>query len=76
VPAFQAKDLALALDVRTRTLPQAMRVKATMAVEQLVRAAWMIDAAGDTGNRSEVEAAHAALARAAADVQKIYGGPR
>ena len=24
VPAFQAKDLALALDVRTRTLPQAV----------------------------------------------------
>ena len=55
VPAFQAKDLALALDVRTRTLPQASRAKATLAVEQLVRAAWMIDAAGDTGNRGDVE---------------------
>ena len=69
VPAFQAKDLALALDVRTRTLPQASRAKATMAVEQLVRAAWMIDAAGDTGNRGDVEDAYAALSLAAADVR-------
>lgn len=76
VPAFQAKDLALALDVRTRTLPQASRAKATMAVEQLVRAAWMIDAAGDTGNRAEVEGAYAALSRAAADVARIYEAAR
>jgi Heavy metal binding domain len=76
VPAFQAKDLALALDVRTRTLPLAARAKGTRAVEQLVRAAWMIDAAGDTGNRSEVEEAQQALARAAADVEKIYGTAR
>jgi hypothetical protein len=76
VPAFQAKDLALALDVRTRTLPQAVRAKGTVAVEQLVRAAWMIDAAGDTGNRADVEDAYSALSRAAADVEKIYGGVR
>jgi Heavy metal binding domain len=76
VPAFQAKDLALALDVRTRTLPQAVRPRATMAVEQLVRAAWMIDAAGDTGNRGDVEEAHGALARAAAEIEKIYGAAR
>ena len=72
VPAFQAKDLALALDVRTRTLPQAARTKATMAVEQLVRAAWMIDAAGDTGNRAEVEGAFTALSAAAAQVEALY----
>jgi hypothetical protein len=76
VPAFQAKDLALALDVRTRTLPLAVRAKATMAVEQLVRAAWMLDAAGDTGNRSEVEDAYGALTRAAEDVGRMYGGLR
>jgi hypothetical protein len=76
VPAFQAKDLSLALDVRTRTLPQAVRAKATTAVERLVRAAWTIDAAGDTGNRADVEEAYAALSDAAADVQKIYGAAR
>ena len=76
VPAFQAKDLALALDVRTRTLPQASRARGTMAVEQFVRAAWMIDAAGDTGNRGDVEDAYAALGRAASDVARIYEGIR
>ena len=72
VPAFHAKDLALALDVRTRTLPQAVRPRATIAVEQVVRAAWAIDAAGDTGNRGDVEDAYAALVRAAADVKTLY----
>jgi hypothetical protein len=76
VPAFQAKDLALALDVRTRTLPPAERGKATDAVERLVRAAWMIDAAGDTGNRAEVEEAYTALSRAGAEVQAIFGAAR
>jgi hypothetical protein len=76
VPAFQAKDLALALDVRTRTLPLSRRTKATMAVEQFVRAAWMIDAAGDTGNRMEVEDAYASLSRAASDVEKMYEAAR
>jgi hypothetical protein len=72
VPAFHAKDLALALDVRTRSLPQAVRPRATIAVEQVVRAAWAIDAAGDTGNRGDVEDAYAALVRAAADVKLLY----
>jgi hypothetical protein len=76
VPAFQAKDLALALDVRTRTLPSSRRTRATMAVEQFVRAAWMIDAAGDTGNRGEVEDAFASLSRAASDVEKMYEAAR
>ena len=43
-----------------------------MAVEQLVRAAWTIDAAGDTGNRGDVEDAYDALGRAAADVATLY----
>lgn len=72
VPAFQAKDLALALDVRTRTLPRPRRARATVAVERLVRAAWMLDASGDTGNRADVEQAYAALARAAADVESMF----
>ncbi len=76
VPAFQAKDLALALDVRTRTLPRPLRAKAEVAVERLVRAAWMLDAAGDTGNRADVEQAYAALTRAAADVEAVYGARR
>src|SRR6185369_2105387 len=73
VPAFQAKDLALALDARTRTLPPARRARATAGVESLVRAAWALDASGDTGNRNEVEEAYNALATAARDVMATFG---
>jgi hypothetical protein len=72
VPAFQAKDLALSLDARTRTLPLAKRAAATGAVERLVRAAWMLDASGDTGNRSEVEQGYDALASAAREVAGMF----
>jgi len=73
VPAFQAKDLALSLDARTRTLPPAKRAVATGEVDRLVRAAWMLDASGDTGNRSDVEQAYGALASAARDVTATFG---
>jgi hypothetical protein len=73
VPAFQAKDLSLSLDARTRTLPLAKRAVATGEVERLVRAAWMLDASGDTGNRSDVEEAYGALASAAREVKATFG---
>jgi len=76
VPAFQAKDLALSLDARTRTLPLAKRAGATGAVERLVRAAWTLDAAGDTGNRSEVEQGYSALASAAREVALTFGSSK
>lgn len=72
VPAFQAKDLALSLDARTRTLPPAKRAAATGAVERLVRAAWMLDASGDTGNRSDVEQGYDSLVSAARDVAATF----
>jgi hypothetical protein len=73
VPAFQAKDLALALDVRTPLLPLAQRPVARGAIERLVRAAWALDAAGDTGNRGDVEGAYNDLADAARDVERVFG---
>jgi Heavy metal binding domain len=76
VPAFQAKDLALSLDARTRNLPPARRPVATGGVERLVRAAWMLDASGDTGNRSEVEQAYGAFAAAAREVAATFGASR
>ncbi len=72
VPAFQAKDLALALDVRTTDLPAASRLPAKSALERLVRAAWALDAAGDTGNRSDVESAFQALTDASTDVERLF----
>jgi hypothetical protein len=73
VPAFQAKDLALSLDARTRNLPPAKRAAATGGVERLVRGAWMLDAAGDTGNRNEVEHAYDTFSSAAKEVAATFG---
>ena len=72
VPAFQAKDLAIALDFRTQELPAERRLAARGAVDRLVRAAWALDAAGDIGNRSDVEDGFKALAGAAADIEKVF----
>jgi hypothetical protein len=72
VPAFQAKDLALALDVRTPQLPPARRLAAGGAVERLVRAAWALDAAGDTGNRADVEDAYGAFAAASKEIEQLF----
>ena len=72
VPAFQGKDLALALDVRTTQLPAARRLPARSALERLVRAAWALDAAGDTGNRSDVEGAYRDFADAAGEIERLF----
>jgi len=72
VPAFQAKDLALALDVRLPQLPPARRQEARSAIERLVRAAWELDSAGDTGNRGDVEQGYADLAAASVDVERLF----
>jgi hypothetical protein len=72
VPAMQSKDLALALDVRARELPPRRRAAAQAAVERLVRSAWLLDEYGDTGNRSQVEAAYAAFSTAAGEVASLY----
>jgi hypothetical protein len=72
VPAFQAKDLAIALDLRTPQLGAGDRAVAHGAVERLVRAAWALDAAGDIGNRADVEEASTALSDAAGDLEKVF----
>jgi hypothetical protein len=72
VPAFQAKDLALSLDVRTPQLPAARRLAAGSAIERLVRAAWALDAAGDTGNRADIEGAYAAFTAASREIAQLF----
>ncbi len=72
VPAFQAKDLGLALDVQTPQLPAERRLQARSAIDRLVRAAWALDAAGDTGNRSDVEEAYRGLADASKEIERLF----
>ena len=74
VPAFQAKDLAVALEPHIGSLRPASRDAAEPALQRLVRYAWLLDSFGDLGNRQQVEEAYAAFARAAADVATAFGG--
>jgi hypothetical protein len=74
VPAFQAKDLAVALEPHIGHLSPAAREVAEPALQRVVRFAWLLDSFGDIGNRQQLEDAYAAFARATADVSAAFGG--
>ena len=61
VPAFAARDLALALEPHLPHLDAARRASGGPALQRLVRLAWLLDAHGDTGNRQQLVAAHTAF---------------
>jgi hypothetical protein len=72
VPAFHAKDLAVALEPHIGHLSPSARAIAEPALQEVVRLAWLLDAFGDVGNRQQLESAHAAFAAAVADVVKAF----
>ena len=72
VPAFQAKDLALALDARKDTLTPEKRKIAEPAITKLVRSAWLLDAFGDIGNKQQITEAYAKFVEAAKDIQAAF----
>ena len=74
VPAFQAKDLAIALEPHIGHLAPAAREAAEPALQRVVRFAWLLDSFGDLGNRQQVEDGYAAFAQAIGDVSKVFGG--
>ena len=74
VPAFQAKDLAVALEPRIGQLEPDARDAAEPALQRLVRFAWLLDSVGDLGNRQQIDEAYAGFARAVGDVARAFGG--
>jgi len=72
VPAFQAKDLALALDAHKDSLPPERRKIAEPAITKLVRSAWLLDAFGDIGNKQQITEAYAKFVEAAKDIQAAF----
>jgi hypothetical protein len=68
VDAFQAKDLALALDLRVSEVPLLQRSTVKAAIEELVRSAWQLDSYGDLGDRKLIDGAFASFTKA---VQQI-----
>lgn len=74
VPAFQAKDLAIALEPHTSHLSPPARDVAAPALERIVRTAWLLDAFGDVGNRQDLVEAYAAFSDAVSIVAAAFGG--
>ena len=68
VPAFAAKDLAISLEPHLAHLQTGKRDVGEPALARVVRGAWLLDAAGDVGNRQQIEAAYSTFAAGVADV--------
>jgi hypothetical protein len=72
VPAFHAKDLAVALEPHLGHLSPAARELGEPALQRVVRLAWLLDAFGDVGNRQQLESGHAQFTAAVADVVQAF----
>jgi hypothetical protein len=72
VPAFHAKDLALALADHGKTLTPERRRVAEPAIAKLVRNAYLLDAFGDIGNKQQISAAYAEFAEASKDILSVF----
>ena len=72
VPAFRAKDLAIALEPHLAHLAAQQRDAGEPALARVVRGAWLLDAAGDVGNRQQVEAAYAAFTDGVTEVLAAF----
>jgi hypothetical protein len=68
VPAFAAKDLAISLEPHLAHLQAAKRDVGEPALARVVRGAWLLDGAGDVGNRQQIEAAYSTFSAGIADV--------
>jgi hypothetical protein len=74
VPAFHAKDLAIALEPHLGHLAPPARERGEAALQQVVRFAWLLDAFGDVGNRQQLDAGYAEFTAALADVVRAFAG--
>jgi hypothetical protein len=72
VPAFQAKDVALALDAKKTTLPQDRQRIVGPAVDKLVRTAYLLDAFGDLGNKQQIADAFKQFSAAVSDIEAAF----
>ena len=72
LPAFEAKELALAVEARRAQIDPTEQPEAARAVKQLVRSAWLLDAFGDLGNRQELEKALKEFDSAASRLERLF----
>ena len=72
VPAFQAKDLALALDAHKNELAADRRKAVEPAITKLVRSAYLLDAFGDLGNKQQISEVYTKFVEAERDIQSAF----
>jgi hypothetical protein len=73
VPAFQARDLALALEPHLEHLAASQRETAAPAIQRIVRLAWLLDAQGDTGNKQALTSGYAAFSASVGELLTAFG---
>jgi heavy metal-binding protein len=71
VPAFQAKDLAVALEAHNE-LPADNRKSIEPAIAQLVRSAYLLDMLADIGNKQQTLDAYERFAAAVTDIESAF----
>jgi len=76
LPAFEAKELALAIDEHSGQLPPERRQDADAAIRQLVRSAWLLDAFGDIGNRQQIMDTYAGFRSAVSTLESLFKVPQ
>jgi Heavy metal binding domain len=72
VPAFQAKDVALALDAKKTELAADKQRALSPAVNRLIRSAYLLDAFGDLGNKQQIVEAYARFSSAVEDIDAAF----
>jgi hypothetical protein len=76
LPAFEAKELALAMTAHRAEMPVEKQPLLEPAVQQLLRAAWLLDGFGDLGNLGQVVAAYGDFRVAVSGIQSFVQAPR
>ena len=72
VPAFQAKDVALALDAKKTELSPDKQRALSPAVNRLIRSAYLLDAFGDLGNKQQIIEAYARFSGAVQEIDAAF----
>ncbi len=76
VPAFEARDIAIALEPHLAHIASDRREAAEPALARVVRTAWLLDAAGDVGNRAQLDTIYGAFNAAVSEVLSAFGDVR
>jgi len=72
MPAFQAKDVALALDAKKTELSPDKQRALSPAVNRLIRSAYLLDAFGDLGNKQQIVEAYARFSGAVQEIDAAF----